>query len=538
MPEEPITFPKLVAARTAEEPDAVCIDSVESGPHTWSQLSDRGRRLAGGLTHLGVRPGEPVLTMLLSDFDGVAAWDACARVGAVETPVNHAYRGAWLRGIADRIGARVAMVEGRFWPSWEAVLEGSPIEQVVVMGRMERWSVGSVEVIGSEDLLEEARELSPDHDQSTPDDLALIMHTSGTTGASKGVMLPWTALEFRCNQKYTPTIRRSRSTVSYVPFGPFHWTGRGRWYEMALIGCRIVTRHEFKTDAWLPDIRRHGCTTTALVGAMPRFVMTSPERPDDEDNPLELVQMGPVLPNVDAFKRRFGVPEVTAAYAMTEIPYAFVTREPHFVTNETSRSCGIRDLTVPVQVVRPDGTPVEAGEVGELLVGGDRRHVNRGYYNMPEESAKAWEGEWFHTGDLFRFDEEGRYYFVDRAKDALRRRGENISSMEIEAMVNAHPAVAESAVIGVPSEWGEDEVKVFVVVNPGQELEPEDLIEFIRPHIAEFAVPRFVEPIDALPKTATQRVQKVLLRERGHSAATWDRTPNPRVRAATTDARS
>jgi crotonobetaine/carnitine-CoA ligase len=305
---------------------------------------------------------------------------------------------------------------------------------------------------------------------------------------------------------------------------------------MALIGCRIVTRHQFKTDEWLDDIRAHGCTTTALVGAMGRFVMQSPERPDDADNPLELVQMGPVLPNVEEFQSRFGIAEVTAAYAMTEIPYAFVTNDPHVVTNATSRSCGIRDMSVPIRVVDANGRDVGPGEIGELLVGGDRRFVNSGYYKMPEESARAWEDGWFHTGDLFRFDEEGRYYFVDRAKDALRRRGENISSIEIEALINRHPAVSESAVIGVPSEFSEDEVKVFIVLEPGQQLGPEELIKYIRPQIAEFAVPRYVEFTDSLPKTATQRVQKVLLRERGITPDTWDRLQGKeRVRTRATE---
>jgi crotonobetaine/carnitine-CoA ligase len=290
---------------------------------------------------------------------------------------------------------------------------------------------------------------------------------------------------------------------------------------MAVAGYRLVTRHSFKTDQWLSDIRRHGCTQTALVGTMQKFVNDSPVRPDDADNPLELVNMGPILPDVDAFMARFAV-VVAAAYSMTEIPYAFVTRDGHVVSNATAKSCGVNDPSVPIRVVREDGEPVALGEVGELLVGGDRTHVNAGYYNMPAETEKAWEGGWFHTGDLFRFDEAGRYYFLDRAKDALRRRGENISSMEIETIFNAHAAVRESAVIGVPSEYGEDEVKVVIVAD-GTPVDPAELIAFVRPQIAEFAVPRYVEYVDELPKTVTSKIQKAVLREHGVNDRTWDR---------------
>jgi carnitine-CoA ligase len=528
-------FAQLVDLRTEERPDAVAIDSVESGPHTWAELQDVGRRLARGFGALGVDAGHPVLTMLPADFENVALWAALARLRAVEVPVNHAYRGAWLRGIIDRIGARVAVIDSAFWSNWQPVLEGSALQTIVVTDP----EAADVPASLRGPVLGELLASDPDRSAqqvSDASDLGIVMHTSGTTGLSKGVMLPWTALWFRINQRQAATARRGHQSVYYAPFGPFHWTGRGRWYEMAVAGNRLVTRNGFKTQHWLEDIRNKGCTITALVGAMPRFIDETPVHQNDADNPLEIVQMGPVLTTVDQFCERFGV-TVTAAYSMTEIPYAFVTREPHVVSNETARSCGIPDPDVPIQVVSSDGQPVEAGELGELWVGGDRSHVNSGYYNMPAESEKAWEGGWFHTGDLFRHDDAGRYYFVDRAKDALRRRGENISSMEIEWVINGHPDVQESAVVGVPSEFGEDEVKAVVVARQGATPDPADLIAFIRPQIAEFAVPRYVEFVDELPKTATLRVQKMVLREAGVTPATWDRVAAERRGAVGDQAR-
>jgi crotonobetaine/carnitine-CoA ligase len=178
-----------------------------------------------------------------------------------------------------------------------------------------------------------------------------------------------------------------------------------------------------------------------------------------------------------------------------------------------------------VRIVDEHDIEVPAGVVGELIV---RTRVpwtvNAGYLGMPEQTAEAWRNGWFHTGDAFRYDEDGNFYFVDRIKDSIRRRGENISSFEVEAYVNEHPAVLESAAIAVPSEHGEDEVKVCVVLKPDGILEPEELIEHLIPRMPRFMVPRYVELVDALPKTeATQRVQKVLLREEPLNDKTWDR---------------
>jgi len=522
----PITFSRLVEARANSNPASVAMDSAESGSHSWRDLHDRGHAFARVLAALGAARAEPIVTMTHADFDGVALWAGCARLGALEVPVNHAYRGQWLRETVSRVGARLAIVDAEFLPHWRAVLSGTGLETVVVVASHAGESVDGVTIVGVAELLAGSTTSRDVQDVSEAEDLAVLIHTSGTTGVSKGVMLPWTALAFRCNQRYTPAMRLGSGVVCYAPFAPFHWSGRGKWFDMALHETRLVTAHRFKTDKWLPHIRRFGCTTTSLVGAMAPFVMQSPARPDDSDNPLELVQIAPLPPNVDEFKERFGVPEVISAYQMTETPLIFVTPDSDFVTSSTSRSCGVAAGDVPIRLVDQEGHDVQTGEVGELLVGGGPTVVNLGYYKMPDASAKAWEGGWFHTGDLFRYDEDGRYYFVDRAKDALRRRGENISSVEIEAILNQHPAVAESAVIGVPSEFGEDEVMAIVVPLPGCRVTPEELVDFVQPQIAQFAVPRYVEFVESLPRTVTHKIRKGPLREAGITAATWDRLKN------------
>jgi crotonobetaine/carnitine-CoA ligase len=257
---------------------------------------------------------------------------------------------------------------------------------------------------------------------------------------------------------------------------------------------------------------------------MASFLMAMPAQPDDADNPLQNVSMGPLVAEVEEFKRRFGV-QVSTGYGMTEIGVPMAS-DGWNLANGTS--CGRVRTGYPgyeVRVVDELERPLGPGEVGELLVRtAEPFTMNAGYFNMPAATAHAWRNGWFHTGDAFKYDEDGNYYFVDRIKDAIRRRGENISSFEVEAYVSKHPAVAECAAVAVPSEHSEDEVKVVIVPAPDASFDPGELIEFLVPTMPRFMIPRYVEVVDALPKTPTMRVRKVELRAAGTvNENTWDR---------------
>ncbi|MFD0094671.1 AMP-binding protein, partial [Bacillus cereus] len=287
---------------------------------------------------------------------------------------------------------------------------------------------------------------------------------------------------------------------------------------------KMVAREGFKTSSWLDDVRRHGCTDTLLIGAMMGFLMASPEQPDDADNPIRACIGGPVPSFVDEFTKRFGIDRVVATYGMSEIVNVFLTPPGTSVTAQNHHSCG-KEAGFPVRLVRDDEQTAEVGEIGELQVGGDRSALNLGYLNDAEATERAWTPDgWFKTGDLFRRDSDGYYYFVDRLKDAIRRRGENISSTEVEEVALQHPSVVECAVVAVPSEWSEDEVMIFAVLAEGAELSPDELTEFMAERVPTFAVPRFVEFLDDLPKTPSHKIQKAVLRTRGRSPLTWDRT--------------
>jgi crotonobetaine/carnitine-CoA ligase len=248
----------------------------------------------------------------------------------------------------------------------------------------------------------------------------------------------------------------------------------------------------------------------------------APESPDDAANPLRVGFMAPLIAEYEAFAQRFGI-EVRSLFGMTELGVGLVS-DGRIVD---PRSCGrpIRGVAgLDVRLVDEHDNEVPVGEVGELV---DRTSVpwtlNAGYFEMPEATARAWRNGWFHTGDGFRRDEAGDYYFVDRLKDYIRRRGENISAFDLERVVNQHPAVLESAAIAAPSETSEDEVKIVVVRRPGATLTAEGLVGFLLPRLPVFMVPRYIELVEELPRTPTMKVRKVDLRATALNSATWDR---------------
>ncbi len=354
-------------------------------------------------------------------------------------------------------------------------------------------------------------------------DVAAIIYTSGTTGPSKGVLMPWGTLWSFVTTAPADLVEPGEGFYAMYP--AFHVSGKAMLYQASVFRARMVLREQFSITNFWDDVRRFGITGAGLVGPMAPFLLLQPEQPDDADTPLRHVVMGPLTPHVEEFKRRFGV-EVGTGYGMTEIGAPFAS-DGYNLAN--AQSCGkLRTgwAGYEVRIVDEHDEPLGPGQVGELVVRTSEPWViNRGYYGMPEASAAAWRNGWFHTGDGFRYDDDGNYYFVDRIKDAIRRRGENISSFEVEGLVNRHPDVVESAALAVPSEYLEDEVKVCVVLREGSELTHAELHAHLETTMPSFMVPRYLELVDALPKTeATMRTQKVKLRESGLTETTWDAT--------------
>jgi crotonobetaine/carnitine-CoA ligase len=342
-----------------------------------------------------------------------------------------------------------------------------------------------------------------------------------TTGPSKRVLVPWGQLDASSAQQWS--LLYGDEVAQYTPFPMNHVGGKSPPLLMAAHGGRAVLRDGFSGTAFWDDVRAQRCTMTILAGTMQNFLWQQDPRPDDDENPLRFVIMAPLIPQFREFERRFGL-RVLTGYNMTEIstPLLFTGDIPDW------RSCGRLRVGHPgyeARIVDKHDVEVPPGQVGELVVRtSEPWTLNAGYLGMPEATVAAWRNGWFHTGDAFTRDEGGNHFFVDRVKDAIRRRGENISSFEVESLVNDHPGVLESAAVAVPSEWGEDEVKVVVVPKDGTTLDPAELIRFLIPRMPRFMVPRFVEICAELPKTdATRRVKKAELRADARNDRTWDR---------------
>jgi crotonobetaine/carnitine-CoA ligase len=299
----------------------------------------------------------------------------------------------------------------------------------------------------------------------------------------------------------------------------FHIGGSFITYAMLCRGASIAMVESFRTEVFWDTVRRTGSTAVFLLGVMGTFLMKQPPGGRDREHPLRMAFLVPLAEDGLAFSRRFSV-EVFTLFNMTEIATPLISE----MNPSKVGTCGRVREGVEVRLVDENDCEVETGSVGELVLRMDVPWtLSHGYNKDPAATARAWRNGWFHTGDAFRYDADGNYEFVDRLKDAIRRRGENISSFEVEAVVNLHPDVQESAAIPVPSDHGEDEIMVVVAPKTGCTIDPVMLVEFLTPRMAHFMVPRYVRILDALPKTPTAKIQKTVLREAGRTDDAWDR---------------
>jgi carnitine-CoA ligase len=299
----------------------------------------------------------------------------------------------------------------------------------------------------------------------------------------------------------------------------FHIGGLGLSFAMLARGGSIVLPERFSTDRFWPLVRETECTAVFLLGVMATFLLKAPASAEDRQHKVRTCLIVPLAEGATEFHRRFG-PDVYTIFNMTEISSPIVSAP----NPTTSGTCGKVRAGVDVRLVDENDCEVADGTVGEMILRTERPWaMNHGYYKNAVATASAWRNGWFHTGDAFRRDAEGNYFFVDRMKDAIRRRGENISSFEVEVEILAHPSIREAAAIAVPSELGEDEVMAVVAAAPGQQVDPAQLLEFLRDRLAYFMIPRYVRVLEALPKTPTAKVLKTELRAEGVTPDTWDR---------------
>jgi crotonobetaine/carnitine-CoA ligase len=353
------------------------------------------------------------------------------------------------------------------------------------------------------------------------DDIALI-YTSGTTGPSKGVRVSYASHWLFANSLVWPDVGPDDRYLMALPM--FHAGGTVTTYAMLQRGGSVALLGAFDPPTFWQDVRGFGITATVIIHAMVEFLLSQPALANDADNPLRIAYMGP-LSHVNEFSRRFGV-SIYTAFGMTEVPCPIRSE----LNPRNEKALGVLlHPDLEVRLVDEHDIPVLVGQPGELTV----RHrlpwvINTGYKDMPEATVRAWRNGWFHTGDQLREDETGNYYFLDRVKDSIRRRGENISSFEVEAEVLTHPLVKECAAVAVDNpdvgqDTGDEEIKLVVVREAGAEITAHELAQYLIPRMPRHMVPRFIEFIDELPKTPSFKVMKADLRAKGITEATWDR---------------
>lgn len=503
---------KLLEIRAEEKPDVTAILFEDGESWTWAETLEKTRRVASGLAALGVEKSDHVLSWLPNGKEAVLTWFALNYLGAVYVPVNVAYRGSLLQHIVQLSDAKLIVCHSELAPRLSEIDPGDKLGNVVLTGSLE--SLSGFPSHRFTDL--ESAPADVELVEVEPWDTMYIIFTSGTTGPSKAVLSSYLHA-YATGIEGNPYFEEEDRILVNLPL--FHVGGTLFIYQTVVKGASCVLVDSFDTKSLWPIIRKFDITFMGLLGAMPPFLLSQPPSDRDRDHPLRYAMAIPWNEDSLAVAERFGI-AMRTTFNMTEISAPLISDENPPVMG----TCGKPRDGVEVRVVDKNDCEVAPGDIGELIVRTDRPwSMNHGYYRNPEATAEAWRNGWFHTGDAFRYDEEGNFYFVDRLKDTIRRRGENISSFEVESEVSLFAGVSEVAAIPVPSELGEDEVMIVVTVADDGDFEPETLFRFLESRMAHFMLPRYIRVIDKLPKTPTQKVQKNLLKQEGVTQDTWDR---------------
>lgn len=525
-----LTIPSVLDAQAGERPDQVLLH-IDGTDLTYAQLRQRSIEGAAGLRRLGIVPGERVAIFMGTSPEWVVLWFALSRMGAVAVPINTAYRGDFLahqlrdsgtvavavdEELAERLAAvaagvpslRAVLVHGTGRGTWSAGPERLPLGQVL--------GGGPVDGAGASPITGPATHDGP----ATPhDQVGAIFYTSGTTGPSKGALATQHYL-LSAAQAMVDCWQLQPGEAVYAPLPLFHLSAVGSVLGPMLAGGTGVIDRSFSVHATWERVRRHRAVGLVGAGAMVTMLWSqAPEGPGE--GPFRFLSAAPVPGDLYRLIEDRWHCRIVTCYGLSE---AFPLTYAGVADDNPPGASGRPNPDFEVAVVDEEDVPVPAGQVGEIVCRPRRPHVMfEGYGGHPEATLAQLRNLWFHTGDLGRFDEDGNLYYVDRRKDAMRRRGENISSFEVEQALLRHPAIAEVAAIGVPSPLGEDDVMVCVVPSPDVALEVVELMDFCCQQLPYFAVPRYVDLRSSLPKNAVGRVLKHELRAEGVRPGTWDR---------------
>ena len=486
---------------------------------TFSDLENDVNKTANMLIELGVGKGDHVCMLLPNCLEFIYLWFGLAKIGGVMVPINFSLRGDGLKYIINHSESKIIFVHPNLMEPYNFVANDlEHVDTVVRLGPQVPDTNGILSYAG---LVAQASSSQPPLVEIAPEDPLGIIYTSGTTGPPKGAMISHFNY-LNSGKVWAEEVIHWQPDDVYFTSLPLYHANAQMFTTMGALctGRPFVLREKFSASRFFDEIRHYQATVFNYIGGILTMLMKQPPRPNDRDNPIRVTFGGAAPKEVwRDFEKRFDL-TIVEGYGLTESGgISLCNPSDQIKVGSIGRPLSFCE----VDIFDNNDQPLPLGETGEIVIRQRIPHsMFLGYYNQQDKTKEAWRSGWFHTGDRGYMDPDEYFYFVDRIKDCIRRRGENISSFDIEKIINSHPAVLESAAIAVPSELGEDEIKVFVALGEKQGLSPEDLLAFCEERMAYFMVPRYVQFIDVLPKTDTQRVKKYELRKLGIGDA-WDR---------------
>ncbi|UIX29167.1 AMP-binding protein [Streptomyces sp. GQFP] len=516
------TITEALRENLARRPGQVALGSPVA-TLTYQEVWDRACELGAGLRGAGVSAGDRVLIMLDNSTDYALALVALNFIGAVAVPTNTMYKGAILTHVVSDSGATTALVEAHYLETLSR-FDGGLLKTLVVRGGNEEGNGTRPGDFSGRRLLPfTALQLSGPAIEPVERhvwDPLLIGYTSGTTGKSKGVVLTNAHMFQAADPDTIQGMLGGEDEVVYIVCPMFHILGIGGMATAFIVGGSAYIEERFSASTFITDATRVGATHTLLVATMGEFLMHQPLRDSDAECSIRTAYMNPVHSKHKEFTARFGI-VLRSSFGSTEVGGVIATGADQTAIDRIS--CGKPRPGVQIRLVDEHDIEVPVGEPGECIV----RHIYPwtlclSYLHDSQATANAWRNGWFHTGDLLRQDSDGYYYFVDRVKDAIRRRGENVSSMEVEREVLAHEEVVGCAAVAVDADEFEQEIKIFVVRRPDSTLTEAALTAFLIDRLPRYAVPRFVRFAEDLPRTPTGKARKAELRRESNEGC-WDR---------------
>src|SRR5699024_8153233 len=509
---------QFLVRRIEKTPEKVFLQFSDQGI-TYAQLYERIAQSASGFSELGIQKDDKVCVMLDNSPEYLDVWFGLSCLGAILVPINVHLKGEGLNYIVTHSDCKTIVIDEKYVERIAPFLPALHDVRIILHSGKEQASIDH-DYLNLDDVLSNGERQLPSIDFSGKM-INSILYTSGTTGPPKGVMLSHQAYVNSAKEFAERMAGVRQDDILFTSLPLFHINAQAHTVLGGVhANATIALSERFSASRFWDEIRAHGATIFNSLGSMIPILYKQPKKADDHINPVRITACAATPKEFwRLFEERFDV-KIVEGYGLTETT-GFCISNP--IDDGRIPSIGKPFPFAEAKIADENGKRLQTGEVGEILIRSRKDHAfMEGYYKMPDKTEESMLDGWFKTGDLGYEDEDGFIYFSDRLKQSIRRRGENISSWEVEKVINEHPKVFESAVVGVPSEVGEEDVMAFVIMREGENLLCEELIEWCEARMAYFMVPRYIRFIDSFPKTATERIQKYKLQEQGTDGA-WDR---------------